>query len=91
MYLPITESSQQRLTYIYAETKNKQVKASWNEWYSLANSYISDQYTLTVGKKFVILKETSERHTRNNECENLVTAHIEAAAECIPIKPRAKY
>ena len=34
-------------------------------------------------------QETSERHTPN-EYENVVTAHIEAAAKCIPTKPRGK-
>ena len=30
------------------------------------------------------------RHTLNDEYENFIASLIEAAAECIPIKPRAK-
>ena len=32
----------------------------------------------------------SETHTPNDEYENFVNAHLEAAAECIPMKQRAK-
>ena len=32
-----------------------------------------------------------ETHTPSEEYENVVTTHIEAAAECMPTKPRAKY
>ena len=39
---------------------------------------------------FEILQKTSERHTTNDKYENFVTTHIEAAAECITTKPRAK-
>ena len=37
-----------------------------------------------------ILKEISETHTLNGEYVNLVTAHMEVAAEHIPSKPKAK-
>ena len=41
--------------------------------------------------KFDTPQDTSERHTPNNEHENFVTTHIEAAtAEYIPFKQRAK-
>ena len=46
---------------------------------------------VTVRNKFDSLQETFERHTPNNEYEKYVTAHIEAAAECIPTKTRAKW
>ena len=45
---------------------------------------------VTVKNKFDILQEISERHTLIDEDENFVTANIEAAAKCIPMKPRAK-
>ena len=31
-----------------------------------------------------------EKHTPNDEYENFVNAHLEAVAECIPTKQRAK-
>ena len=34
--------------------------------------------------------QTSERPTLNDKYENVVNAHLEAAAECIPTKQRAK-
>ena len=36
------------------------------------------------------LEEISETDTPNDEYDNLVNAHIKAAAECIPTKQRAK-
>ena len=45
---------------------------------------------ITVRNKFDSLQETSERLTLNDEYENFITTHIEVAAECILIKPRAK-
>ena len=38
---------------------------------------------IIVRNKFDTLQETSERQTLNDEYENLVTTHMEAAAECI--------
>ena len=40
--------------------------------------------------KFDALQETSKKHTLNEEYENIVTAHIQAAVECIPTKLKAK-
>ena len=45
---------------------------------------------LTLRNKFDALQEISETLTLNDEYENFVNAHIEAAAECIPTKQRAK-
>ena len=45
---------------------------------------------VTVRNKFNTHQETFERHTLNDEYENFVTTHIEAAAKCTPTKPRAK-
>ena len=44
---------------------------------------ISDKYTLTQRNKFDTLQDISETLTPNDEYENFVNAHIEAAAECI--------
>ena len=48
------------------------------------------QHTVTVRKKFDTIHETSEKHTLNNKYENFVATNKEAAAECIPTKPRAE-
>ena len=41
--------------------------------------------------KFDALQEIYETPTPNDKYENFVNTHIEAAAECIPTKLRAKY
>ena len=45
---------------------------------------------LTLRKKFDARQEISETPTPNDEYENFVNANIEAAAECITTKQRAK-
>ena len=45
---------------------------------------------LTLRNKFDALQEKSETHTPNDGYENFINAHLEAAAECIPTKQRAK-
>ena len=57
----------------------------------LNNRDISDKYTITLRNKFDGLQEISETVTPNDEYENFVNAHMEAAAECIPTKLRAKH
>ena len=59
-------------------------------WSLFNNRGISDKYTLTLRNKFDALQEILETLTQNDEYENFVNAHIEAAAECIPTKQRAK-
>ena len=56
----------------------------------LKNRNIRDKYTLTLRNKFDALQEIQETPTPNDEYENFVNAHLGAAAECIPIKQRAK-
>ena len=41
--------------------------------------------------RFKTLQEKTEKGTPNDEYENFVNAHFEAAAKCIPKKPRTKY
>ena len=60
------------------------------EWFLLNNWDIRDKYALTLRNKFNTLQEKSETHTLNDEYENFVNAHLEAAAECIPTKQTAK-
>ena len=58
--------------------------------FQLNNRDIRDKYTLILRNKFDALQEISETPTPNDEYENFVKAHLEAAAECIPTKQRAK-
>ena len=40
---------------------------------------------------FKTLQEKTEKGTPNDKYENFVNAHLEAAAKCIPTKPKTKY
>ena len=57
----------------------------------LNNRDIRDKYVLESRNRFEKLREKTEIGTPNDEYENFVNAHLEAAAKCIPIKPRTKY
>ena len=59
-------------------------------WSLFNNRDIRDRYTLTLRNKFDALQKISGTPTSNDEYENFVNAHLEPAAECIPIKQRAK-
>ena len=49
-----------------------------------------DDDTFTLRNKFDALHEISKTPTLNDDYENFVNVHLEAAAECIPTKQRAK-
>ena len=57
-------------------------------WSQLNNRNIRDKYTLTLKNKFHALQEIPETPSANDEYENFVNAHLEVAAECLPIKQR---
>ena len=61
-----------------------------HDWPLLNNRDNRDRYTLRQRKQFDALQEISETPTPNEKYENFVNAHLEAAAEFIPTKPRAK-
>ena len=61
----------------------------YHDWSLLNNRHIRDKYVLTLRNKFDAQQKT-ETHTLNDEYENFVNAHLEAVAECIPNKQRAK-
>ena len=91
-YLPITELSQQRYAWIYAEIRSKQLKPQATTGPHLTNRDIRTKYTVTVRNKFDTLQEISETLTLNNKYENFISVKIKAAtAECILTKPRAKW
>ena len=57
----------------------------------LNNRDIRDKYALELRNRFETLQEKTEKGTPNDEYENFVEAHLEAASKCIPTKPRTKY
>ena len=69
--------------------KIKTVKTTRYDWSSLTNRNISYKYT--VSNEFDTFQEISETHNPNGEYEKFVTGHMEATAEWIPPKPRAKH
>ena len=60
------------------------------DWALLNNEDIRDKYVLVLRNKFDALQEKTDIHTPNNEYENFVDAHLEAAAKYIPTKLRTK-
>ena len=56
------------------------------DWSLLNNRDIRDKYALALRNKYDALHEKIETHTPNEEYENFVNAHLEAAAEYIPTK-----
>ena len=57
----------------------------------LNNRDIRDKYILELRNRFETLQEKTEKSTPNDEYENFVNAHLEAAAKCIPTKLKTKY
>ena len=61
------------------------------DWSTLfTNDDIRNRYTITVRNKFDSLQQIADDHTPNTTYDNFVVAHSEAAADCIPLKPKAK-
>ena len=61
------------------------------DWTRLNNRDIRDKYVLELRNRFETLQEKTEKSTPNDEYENFVNAHLEAAAKCIPTKLKTKY
>ena len=55
------------------------------------NRNIRDKYVSELRNRFEILQEKTEKSTPNDEYENFINAHLEAAAKCIPTKLKTKY
>ena len=72
--------------------KNATQKATTKHYdWALLNRDIRDKYELELRNRFEALQEKTEKGTPNDEYENFVEAHLEAASKCIPTKPRTKY
>ena len=67
------------------------VTTKHDDWALLNNSDIRDKYIVELRNRFETLQEKTKKGTPNDEYENFVNAHLEAAAKCIPTKPRSKY
>ena len=63
---------------------------TYYDWALFNNKDIRDKYVLAVRNKFDALQEKTEIHALNNEYENFINTHQEAAAKYIPIKLRTK-
>ena len=61
-----------------------------NYWTLLNNKDIKDKYVIALRNKFDALQEKTETRIPNDEYENFVNAHIDAAAKYIPTKHRTK-
>ena len=61
------------------------------DWALLNNKDVRDKYVLELRNRFETLQEKTEKSTPNDEYENFVNAHLEAAAKCIPTKIKTKY
>ena len=61
------------------------------DWALLNNKDVRDKYALELRNRFETLQEKTEKSTPNDEYENFVNAHLEAAAKYIPTKIKTKY
>ena len=61
------------------------------DWALLNNKDIRDKYVLELRNRFETLQERTEKSTPNDEYENFVNAHLEAAAKYIPTKLKTEY
>ena len=67
------------------------MRKTWNDWALLNNRDIRDRYVWELRNRFETLQEKMKKITPNDEYENFVNAHVEAAAKCIPTKLKTKY
>ena len=61
------------------------------DWALLNNRGIRDKYVLELRNRFETLQEKTVKGTPKHGYENFINVHLEAAAKCIPTKPRTKY
>ena len=61
------------------------------DWALLNSRDIRYKYVLELRNRFETLQKKTEKGAPNDEYENFIDAHLEAASKCIPTKPRTKY
>ena len=61
------------------------------DWALLNNRDIKDKYLVELRNRFKTQQDLMEKRTPNDEYENFVNAHLEAAAKYIPTKLKTKY
>ena len=86
---PITELSRQKYNWAYERTLPEQW-TPYYDWALLNNKDIRGKYVITLRNKFDELQEKTETRTLNNEYENFINTHLEAAKKYIPTKHRTK-
>ena len=69
----------------------KTTKIPHYDWFLLNNRDITDEFTITLRNESDAVQEMSKTITSNDKYENFLHAFMEAAAEFIPTKLRAKY
>ena len=72
--------------HTHRNTRDKYV-LDLRKWFETA----WDKYLLELRNRFETLQEKTEKSTPNDEYENFVNAHLEAAAKYIPTKLKTKY
>ena len=81
-YPPITESSQQKFAWVYAEIRHT-ISNYKNTTGPQLPIVISNQYTVTSKDKFHTLQKISKTHTIDHVYGNFVITHIEVATDHI--------
>ena len=74
--------------HVYNTTRTTTTKHY--DWGLLNNKDIRDKNGLALRNKIDAVQENTDIHTPNDEYENFVNAHLEAAAKYIPTKLRTK-
>ena len=82
----ITELSRQKYDWVYERMPPKQRPP-----YTMNNKEIRNKYVTALRNKFDALQERTEIRTPNDEYEDFVNDHLEAAAKYIPTKHRTKF
>ena len=70
--------------------KKQALNRTLYDWSTLSDPNICNHYSIVVKNRFSALQADDENPTANSTYENFVTTHHEAAAECIPVKPKIK-
>ena len=71
--------------------KPKAASSPRYDWSTLlSNDDIRNRYTITVRNRFDHHQQDTDHHTPNSTYDNFVTAHSEAAVDCVQLKLKVK-